>query len=46
LQVKKPAESKSKWDIYNVVTTVPGEQAFRPLDQGGCPLVNADSGKQ
>jgi len=46
LQVKKPGESKSKWDIYNVVTTVPGEQAFRPLDQGGCPLVNAASGKQ
>jgi branched-chain amino acid transport system substrate-binding protein len=46
LQVKKPVESKSKWDIYNVVATVPGEQAFRPLDQGGCPLVNADSGKQ
>ena len=45
LQVKKPVESKSKWDIYNVVATVPGEQAFRPLDQGGCPLVNAGSGK-
>jgi branched-chain amino acid transport system substrate-binding protein len=39
LQVKKPAESKSKWDLYNVVETVPGDQAFRPLDQGGCPLV-------
>ena len=39
LQVKKPAESKSKWDIYSVVSTVPGEQAFRPLDQGNCPLV-------
>jgi branched-chain amino acid transport system substrate-binding protein len=33
LQVKKPEESKSKWDIYNVVATVPGEEAFRPLDQ-------------
>ncbi len=39
LQVKKPAESKSKWDIYSVVSTVAGEQAFRPLDQGNCPLV-------
>jgi len=39
LQVKKPVESKSKWDIYSVVSTVPGEQAFRPLDQGNCPLV-------
>lgn len=39
LQVKKPEESMSKWDIYNVVATVPGEEAFRPLDQGNCPLV-------
>jgi branched-chain amino acid transport system substrate-binding protein len=39
LQVKKPAESTSKWDIYNLVATVPGEDAFRPLDRGGCPLV-------
>jgi len=39
LQVKKPAESKGKWGIYSVVSTVPGEQAFRPLDQGNCPLV-------
>jgi branched-chain amino acid transport system substrate-binding protein len=39
LQVKKPEESRSKWDIYNVVATVPGEEAFRPLDQGNCPLV-------
>lgn len=39
LQVKKPAESKSKWDIYNVVATVPGEEAFRPMNKGGCPLI-------
>jgi branched-chain amino acid transport system substrate-binding protein len=39
LQVKKPEESMSKWDIYNVVATVPGKEAFRPLDQGNCPLV-------
>jgi branched-chain amino acid transport system substrate-binding protein len=39
LQVKKPEESKSTWDIYNVVATVPGEEAFRPLAAGGCPLV-------
>jgi branched-chain amino acid transport system substrate-binding protein len=39
LQVKKPEESRSKWDIFNVVATVPGEEAFRPLDQGNCPLV-------
>jgi branched-chain amino acid transport system substrate-binding protein len=38
-QMKKPSESKSSWDIYNLVTTIPGDEAFRPLDKGGCPLV-------
>jgi branched-chain amino acid transport system substrate-binding protein len=41
LQVKKPEESKSRWDIYNLLATVPGDEAFRPLDQGNCPLVVA-----
>lgn len=45
LQVKKPEDSKSKWDLYNVVATVPGEQAFRPLEEGGCPQVKADPAK-
>ena len=38
-QVKKPAESKAKWDYYTLVKTIPAEEAWRPLDQGGCPLV-------
>ena len=38
-RVKTPAESKSRWDLYTLVTTIPADQAFRPLDQGGCPLV-------
>lgn len=38
-KVKAPAESKGRWDVYQVVATIPGEQAFRPLDQGGCRLV-------
>jgi len=41
LQVKKPEQATSKWDLYNVVATVPGDQAFRPLDKGGCPLAGA-----
>ena len=45
LQVKKPEESKGKWDLYNVVATVPGDEAFRPLQDGGCPLVKAGSTK-
>ena len=40
-EVKKPAESKGEWDTYKLLQTVPAEQAFRPLDQGGCPLVQA-----
>ncbi|USX18195.1 ABC transporter substrate-binding protein [Oxalobacteraceae bacterium OTU3REALA1] len=39
LQVKKPAESKSPWDYYKVVDVIPGNEAFRPLAQSGCPLV-------
>ena len=38
-QVKTPAESKSKDDIYKLVATVPAELAFRPLKDGGCPLI-------
>ncbi len=38
-QLKKPEESKSPWDLYKLLATVPGDQAFRPLDKGGCPLV-------
>lgn len=37
-QVKAPAESKGEWDLYKTVASVPGEQAFRPLAEGGCPL--------
>ena len=38
-EVKKPAESKAPWDYYKLRATIPAEQAFRPLDQGDCPLV-------
>jgi branched-chain amino acid transport system substrate-binding protein len=40
-EVKTPAESKGEWDYYKQLQTIPAEQAFRPLDQGGCPLVTA-----
>jgi branched-chain amino acid transport system substrate-binding protein len=39
LQVKKPSESRGEWDIYNLLNVIPGEQAFRPLADGGCPFV-------
>jgi branched-chain amino acid transport system substrate-binding protein len=39
VQVKTPAESKSEWDVYKILATIPGDQAYRPLAEGGCPLV-------
>ncbi|HET6369141.1 MAG TPA: ABC transporter substrate-binding protein [Pseudomonadales bacterium] len=38
-EVKKPNESKGAWDYYKLRATIPAEQAFRPVDQGDCPLV-------
>jgi len=39
LQVKAPADSKGAWDYYNVLATIPADQAFRPIGEGGCPHV-------
>ena len=39
LQVKTPEESKSDWDVFKLASTVPADKAFRPLNEGGCPLV-------
>jgi branched-chain amino acid transport system substrate-binding protein len=38
-QVKTPAESKSKDDIYKLIATVPGDKAYRPLKDGKCPYI-------
>jgi len=38
-QVKKPEESKAPRDYYKLLAEVPADQAFRPLKDGGCPLV-------
>jgi branched-chain amino acid transport system substrate-binding protein len=38
-EVKKPSESKGAWDYYKQRAVIPAEQAFRPVDQGDCPLV-------
>ena len=38
-QVKAPAESQGEWDYYKLLATIPAEQAFRPLEEGKCPLV-------
>jgi branched-chain amino acid transport system substrate-binding protein len=39
LVTKTPAESKGGWDYFKPVRTVPAEEAWRPLAEGGCPLV-------
>ena len=40
MRVKTPAESTGPWDLYSVLATIPGDQVFRPLEAGGCPLAN------
>jgi branched-chain amino acid transport system substrate-binding protein len=40
-EVKKPSESKGPWDYYKPLATTPADQAFRPLDKGGCPMVKS-----
>jgi len=37
-EVKRPEESKGPWDYYKLLSTIPAEQAFRPLGEGGCKL--------
>ena len=38
-QVKKPSESKGPYDYYKLVSTIPANEAFRPLSESECPLV-------
>lgn len=38
-QVKTPDESSGEWDVYKLVSTIPGEEAYRPLSESTCPLV-------
>jgi branched-chain amino acid transport system substrate-binding protein len=38
-RVKSAAESKRRWDYYSLVSTIPADEAFRPLKEGGCSLV-------
>ncbi|MBW7850571.1 MAG: ABC transporter substrate-binding protein [Rhodospirillales bacterium] len=39
VQVKGPQESKGAWDYYNILRTIPGDEAFMPMEAGNCPLV-------
>jgi branched-chain amino acid transport system substrate-binding protein len=40
MEVKKPGDSDIPWDYYNVLQTIPGDQAYISPEDSGCPLVN------
>jgi branched-chain amino acid transport system substrate-binding protein len=40
-EAKKRSESKQEWDVAKVLATTPMDEAFRPLNEGHCPLVKA-----
>jgi branched-chain amino acid transport system substrate-binding protein len=40
-EVKKPAESKYPWDYYKQIAMTPPDKAWKPLADGGCPLVKS-----
>ncbi len=39
MEVKSPSESTGPFDVFKLIATIPADQAFRPLSEGGCPLV-------
>jgi branched-chain amino acid transport system substrate-binding protein len=39
MRAKRPGESRSEWDLLEVMQTIPGDQAFRPLAESDCALV-------
>jgi branched-chain amino acid transport system substrate-binding protein len=38
-EAKTPAESKDPWDLLKLVATIPTDQAFRPINEGGCKMI-------
>lgn len=42
-QVKSPEDSRGPWDYYAIVDTIAAEDAFRPMQEGGCPLVRGST---
>ena len=45
-EVVAPEKSKGTWDFYRKIADIPGAQAFRPLEAGGCSLVGQADAKQ
>jgi len=40
-EVKTPQESRGAWDYYKLISTIPANEAFRPITEGGCALVRS-----
>ena len=40
-EVKKPADSKGEWDLYTLLATIPGAEAYATVEQSGCPMTTA-----
>jgi branched-chain amino acid transport system substrate-binding protein len=40
-EVKTPAESRSEWDIYDLRATLGPDRGWRPMSEGGCPLIHS-----
>jgi branched-chain amino acid transport system substrate-binding protein len=38
---KSPAQSKETWDLVQLKNTIPAARAFRPIDEGRCPMIHA-----
>jgi branched-chain amino acid transport system substrate-binding protein len=38
VRVKKPSDLNIAWDYYDILSTIPGNKAFRPLEQSECPI--------
>ncbi len=38
-RVKMPGESRGEWDCYEALATIPRDNAFRPMEAGGCPML-------
>ncbi|MBL3558595.1 MULTISPECIES: ABC transporter substrate-binding protein [Marinobacter] len=41
-EVKTPEESESEWDLYEILRTIPGDEAYRPLSESKCSLVSSN----
>jgi branched-chain amino acid transport system substrate-binding protein len=39
LEVKSPKESKGEWDLLKVLSSISGDEAFRPMSEGECPFL-------